>query len=138
MTYDRFSGDPLLTLSSGGVDVTYNNGQPVMDQGLLNQATLALFTRPGWSGNIYLPPASQMGSDFQDTCQGAITLSKVQQAIPNSASRALSSPYFPTIAVAVTNPTGDHITAVINLGPGKSLVLNRVRQKWVATAQGVL
>lgn len=138
MIYDRFSGDPLLSLSSAGSEITFLGGQPQMDQGLVNQALIQLFTRKGWSGNIYLPLPRRIGSDFVDICSDRITLKKVNTDIPDAARRALKSDYLPEITPVVTNPKSDRLLAAITLGPGGNLSLTRVGMKWAATASQAL
>ena len=135
MTPDRFSGDPRHLLTPQGSDIDYEGGQPVMDQGLENQALISLFTRKGWFGNVFLPPAEQIGSDFEETCANPLTLTSINADIPNSAELALKSPLFPSIAVSVTNPQSWDIRIVITLGPGSSMTLDRRGMLWSAQAQ---
>ena len=52
---DPFDGDPKLILTQNGATLQYLGGQPVLDRGVENQATIALFTAPGWCGNKFLP-----------------------------------------------------------------------------------
>lgn len=47
---DLYSGDPLLTDSGDGGDLTIVGGQPIMDQGLRNSAYLSHFMDPNWWG----------------------------------------------------------------------------------------
>lgn len=129
---DRYSGDPRVLVTSAGADLDYRGGQPVMDAGLENQAILSLFTRR-WCGNIFLPPASRIGSDFEDTCRGAITLEAVNADIPNAAERALKSDLFSSVAASVANPSGNDLRVMIKLGRGV-LSLDRKGMLWVAQA----
>jgi hypothetical protein len=128
VTSDRFSGDPRLLLTPAGADLDYEGGQPVMDQGLENQVLVALFTRPGWCGNLFLPTASQIGSDFLDACSAPITLSSLAD-IQNAAVRALASDLFGEVTVTVTNPTSWDLSVVITIS-GRTLSLNRRGMLW--------
>jgi hypothetical protein len=131
MTYDPYSGDPRLTLSPAGADLTYRDGQPVMDAGLENYVLISLFTRPGWCGNLLLPPASRIGSDFEDACARSITLSALAD-IANAVERALRSAYFPDIKVTVTNPRSNWLSIIITLGSGGVITLDRRGLLWEA------
>ena len=133
MTPDRFSGDPRLLLTPNGADLDYEGGQPIMDQGLENQALIALFTRPGWCGNLFLADASKIGSDFLDACSAPLTLSSLTDIV-NAAERALASPLFGSVTVAVANPQSWDLAITITLGPGRALTLNRIGMLWSAQA----
>jgi phage gp46-like protein len=130
MTPDPYSGDPRLTLSPAGADLTYKDGQPVMDAGLENYVLISLFTRPGWCGNVLLPPASRIGSDFEETCARSITLSTLAD-IANAAERALRSAYFPDIKVTVTNPRSNWLSIAIRLG-NQAITLDRRGLLWLS------
>jgi len=133
MTPDPFAGDPRLLLTPAGADLQIAGGQPLMDPGLENQVLISLFTGEGWCGNQFLPPLSRIGSDFELTCRGPITLTRLAD-IANAAERALKSDYFPELAVDVKNPTSDHLVITITLGSGRVLTLNRKGLKWQAQA----
>ncbi|MBU1080900.1 MAG: hypothetical protein KKB59_10480 [Spirochaetes bacterium] len=128
---DRYSGDPRLVLTANGADLDYRGGQPVMDQGIENCILLSLFVREGWAGNVFLPPERRLGSDYEKTCRGTITLSKLVD-VENSAERALSSKVFGTVKASASNPTADHLAVEIKIGSGGVLSLTRERALWVA------
>ena len=134
MSLDRYSGDPRMLIGVQGADLDYEGGQPIMDQGLENQALLSLFTAEGWCGNLFLPPASRIGSDFEDTCHAPLTLTSLTADIPNSAQRALKSDLFPDVKVEVTNPSSWDLKITITLGPGKVLTLDRRGMLWASQA----
>ena len=85
---DIFSGDPKIYITADGADLRYSGGQPVMESGLENHALISLFTREGWAGNIFLAANRKVGSDFEKTAIGTISLSKLAD-VENSAERAL-------------------------------------------------
>ncbi|MFP3041899.1 InlB B-repeat-containing protein [Treponema primitia] len=130
-TIDRYGGDPKITITENGADLDYQGGQPVMEQGVDNVALISLFTKPGWPGNIFLPPENRIGSDYEDTTSGTITLSKLAD-IANSAERALTSATFPEVQAEVSNPTGDHLSVDIRVSPGPALSLTREGALWKA------
>lgn len=103
---DRFDGDPRLFLDAGGAFLDFQGGQPVMDPGIENLALISLHTKPGWWGNSLISEADKrIGSDFEDTARGAITLSKLND-IRQAAERALDDPAFGRVTTEVTNPVG--------------------------------
>jgi hypothetical protein len=119
-----------------GATWEYTAGQPVMETGVANAALISLFTRPGFSGNIFLEPEQRIGSDFENTCRGTITLSRLND-IENAAVRALTSKLFPDVTAAASNPSGDQVRVVVHISPGASLNLNRESGLWKATAKGL-
>jgi hypothetical protein len=128
---DRYSGDPKIKLTENGADFEYQGGQPVMDQGFENCAQLSLFTREGWAGNLFLGAEEQVGSDYEKTCEGAVTLSKLTD-IENAAERALKSKVFGTVTAKTINPTGNQIYTEITIGAGGALKLTREGALWAA------
>jgi hypothetical protein len=131
-SFDRYSGDPRLLLTANGADLDYRGGQPVMDQGLENCAILSLFTRSGWCGNIFLDDAEKIGSDYEETCEGPITLSRLAD-IENSAERALSTTKaFGRVSAHAANPQAARLMIDVTLGPGGSLSLTREKALWTA------
>jgi hypothetical protein len=135
MTQDRYSGDPRIILTPNGANLDYEGGQPIMDQGLENQAIISLFTRPGWVGNLLLDPQYQIGSDFEASVLGqGLTLAGLA-LIQNAAVIALTSPAFPELAVTATNPVSDRIKLTVTAGPGQApLSFLRAGQNWQAQA----
>lgn len=113
-----FDGDPKLILTESGADLVYRDGQPVMDSGLENNALIALFTEPGWVGNVLLDDDQQIGSDFESQARGTLTLSKLGD-IENAASRALSSDLQQLTEnnASITNPIGNQLKMLLRLAP---------------------
>ena len=126
---DRFEGDPKLYLTPNGAELYYMGGQPVMERGLENQALISLFTRDGWAGNVFLPPENRIGSDFEVTCAGSITRSKLAD-IENSADRALSSKAFSRVDTRARNPTSNHLRVEITVSGGGVITLTREGALW--------
>jgi hypothetical protein len=131
-----FEGDPRLFLSKDGSFIQFEGGQPVMDQGLENQAMISLFTRRGWCGNVLLREASQqIGSDFEAAHDQPITMNTLNQ-IRDAAEKALKYNAFGNIEINVTNPQSNIIrTEILIQPPGmdiKKLILERHGMGWVA------
>ena len=126
---DIFEGDPRIVLTDNGADLDYRGGQPVMDKGVENTALISLFTKPGWPGNIFIPPENRIGSDFEDTCRGSVTLQKLAD-IENAAERALASKTFPSAAVDLNNTVADNLHIRMTLSPGGALNLVREGALW--------
>lgn len=132
-----YEGDPRLVLTCNGVTFTVKGGQPIMDQGFENQEQIALLTKKGWAGNLFLEPDQKIGSDFVEISRGAITLSKLND-IAQAAEKALESPAFGDVQSTVVNPESSFLK-VTNLisPPGKDqqkLILTRNGTNWLAQA----
>jgi phage gp46-like protein len=135
---DIFSGDPKLILDNDGVYISFIGGQPIMDQGLENQALISLFTGHGWWGNSLIDNEDQkIGSDFESTAKGSITLEKLRD-IEQAAEKALDSDIFGDIEAVVTNPVSTKIDMnTIIKSPGKDpdqLLLTKNGQNWINQA----
>lgn len=113
-----YDGDPKLILTQDGAELVYNDGQPVMDAGLENNALIALFTAPGWVGNTILADDQQIGSDFEVQARGTLTLSKLAD-IENAASRALADDIqkLTENTASVINPSGNQLDMKLRLAP---------------------
>ena len=119
-----------------GAEFKYAGGNPIMTTGVHNAAILSLFTRGGWDGNVFLPPESRIGSDFEEICRGTLTLSRLAD-VENSAVRALTSKLFPQITAAARNPSNDSLTVEIKIGAGGTLNLNREGALWQSQARNL-
>ena len=114
---DRFQGDPRIILTENGAKLIFTGGQPIMDQGVENQALIALFTTRGWAGNaLFTNPDQKIGSDFIEASRQAITLTSLNN-IRDAALKALTAPIFGDIEVEVTNPTSYQIKTEIEIKP---------------------
>lgn len=113
-----FEGDPKLILTKDGSELVYREGQPVMDEGLENNALISLFTSPGWVGNTLLNEDEKIGSDFEIKARGTLTLSKLAD-IENSATRALNTSFQKVTEsdAQVINPTGNQLDMLIRISP---------------------
>ena len=136
---DNYDGDPRIVIDKNGASIEYRDGQPVMDAGLENNDLIALFTEPGWPGNVLLEDDQQIGSDFEELATGSITLSKLA-AIENAARLALASPSAKTesITVSVVNPAGSSLGVLIKrTPPGQDvgeLLVTRDGLNWINQA----
>lgn len=135
---DIFQGDLRLTLDENGASMEFIGGQPVMDQGLENQAIIALFTSPGWAGNaLFVSQDQKIESDFEEATRQALTLTALND-IRDAAEKALESPVFGTVTVEVTNPKANRLNVLINIQPPgqdiKTLLVTRNGLNWTAQA----
>ena len=134
---DTFQGDPALTLGANGADLTFKGGQPVMDQGLENQARISLFTALGWPGNFLLPDTQQIGSDFEEKARGPITVTSLA-GLEKTAEAAMDDPVFGTIRATASNPESWRINMVVEVAPpGEStsvISLTKNGQNWINQA----
>ncbi len=114
---DRFQGDPRIILTENGAKLIFTGGQPILDQGVENQALIALFTTQGWAGNtLFTNPDQKIGGDFVEASRQAITLTSLNN-IRDAALKALQAPIFGDIEIEVTNPTSYQIKTEITIKP---------------------
>jgi hypothetical protein len=133
---DIFSGDLKLYLTPDGADMKFINGQPIMEKGVENEVLISLFTRPGWTGNIFMQPEQRIGSDFEAACDGGnITLEKLQD-IQDAAAAALSGRDIKQASADVRNPRNNDLDITVDGAPGGSLSLNRTGLLWTAQREG--
>jgi hypothetical protein len=131
---NRFQGDPKIYLTENGASIKCIGGQPIMDQGIENQAMLSLFGGYGWWANSLIDDQNRhLDSDFEQVASGSITLQKLND-IKQSAERNLKNPVFGKIEAIVSNPVSTNITIDINIAPPgsdiKVLRLSRNNQNW--------
>ena len=123
MIYNRFYGDPKITLTNSGASMTFKGGQPVMDQGLENAVVISLFTKPGFWGNDLIREESQkIGSDYQQqrTIIDVQTINDVRDAAKNALKWMKGTEVASKIEIQVINPYNDQIqTAIRILPPGQ-------------------
>ena len=136
MTDLIYQGDPKLTLDCDGADLTYKDGQPVMDRGLENLALISLFTEEGWGGNaLFRDPAQKVGSGFMEAHRQPINLSALND-IRDAAEKALDIDVFGSVEAVTTNPRSDVIRTVITIEPpGKdlqTLIITKNGLNWIA------
>jgi hypothetical protein len=135
---NSFSGDPYITIGPDGSTLTYKGGQPIMDQGLENQAIIALFTKEGWAGNeLFKDTDQQIGSDFVEAALQPITLQSLID-VEQAAVRALDSPAFGRVTAEAINPSSDRIQVEITIEPpgqdSQTIILTRNGVNWQAQA----
>lgn len=139
---NRFQGDPRLILTKNGATIKFTGGQPVMDGGLENYVIIALFTRPGWCGNVLFDkPSRKIGSDFEETAEQAITVDSLSD-LEESAKRALADMVSDGLAekveVTATNTSARNLNVrILITPPGKDaeeLFLTRHGQNWLNQA----
>ena len=142
MIYNRFQGDPKITLTPDGASMMFKGGQPVMDQGIENAAILSLFTQSGWWGNALISDVNKkIGSNFerQRTIIDVQTINDVYDDAVSALKWMQDSGLASNIDVTVTNPVGDQIkTAVVISPPGqdaKKLLFLKNGINWIAQAQ---
>jgi phage gp46-like protein len=138
MATDIFSGDPYLIITLNGSRLTYVGGQPRMDQGLENQALIALFTDKGWAGNYLFDDLNQqIGSDFIKAANQPPTLQTLTD-VEQAAVGALQSPSFGRVTAEANNPESDRIEVRILIEPPgqdtQEIILSRNGINWQAQA----
>ena len=134
---NSFQGDPALSIGNDGADLTFKGGQPIMDQGLENQAQISLFTAEGWPGNFLLPETQQIGSNFEEQARETITLTSLAE-LEKTAEAAMEAPVFGPVRAQATNPESWRIDMKILITPpGREesvILLSRNGQNWINQA----
>jgi phage gp46-like protein len=137
---DPYQGDPKVTITADGSEMTFVGGQPIMDQGLENDAFIGLFTKKGWCGNIFFSdPNQKIGSDFEDVANQTITVTSLNDSA-NAAQKALQpmidSGVASNVIAQASNPEGKQLqVAVLIEPPGRDLnvlLLNKNGPNWVS------
>jgi phage gp46-like protein len=133
-----FQGDPRLILGADGATIKFVGGQPVMDGGLENYVLIALFTKPGWVGNIFFDdPLQKIGSDFEEVSSRAITLTSLndtEEATERALEDMKTSGLAESIIVEASNPSGDQLKLLITITrpnqDAQELTLTRNNLNW--------
>ena len=132
-----YQGDPYITLTPNGAELTFLGGQPVMDSGVENQATISLFTREDWPGNHLLADAQKIGSDFEVTTEKPITINSLA-LVEKSAENALQADLFGTVRAVASNPKSYQHDVLIRIEPPGSdpdeILLTKNGQNWINQA----
>ena len=135
LNLDIYQGDPKITIDGDGADMTFINGQPVMDQGVENLAAISLFTDGEWLGNIlYDVTQEQIGSGFEESVRQPITLSNLIDT-QLAAEQALKVDAFNRVEVTVNNPLNIRRDIKITIQPPgqdiQTLLLTNNGYNWV-------
>lgn len=133
MIIDVFSGDPKIILTANGATIQVTSGQVLMDQGIENQANLALFSDDGWIGNLLLPAVNKIGSPFERLADGLSVTAANMARTTDLATKALA--FFPEVVVAITNPQSWYLKMSVLVGPGQQpLSVQKYGPNWQAQA----
>ena len=137
MNKNRFEGDPKIIVTPDGWTVQYIGGQPVMDQGLENVATISLLTKENWVGNIFLTEKQKIGSSIRRISAGSINILKLND-IRQAAEKSLDIDVFGNVEAEVLNPVSSYIKLNILIQPPgrdiEKLTLERNGQNWINQA----
>ena len=119
----QYDGDPLVTITQEGADLTYVAGQPVMDRGLENAGILSLFTSPDWAGNALLTGQGEsLGSLFERIATGTrtitlTTMDQVADIVRKFLTWMVPAKIAGKIEVSVTNPAGHYLAINVAIYP---------------------
>jgi hypothetical protein len=133
-----YQGDPKIFVGPDGAYLLFINGQPVMDGGIENLATISLLTDPDYWGNDLWPnPVNHIGSEFENEGRKPITVTMIEN-LGQVAEAALDNPAFGTPVAEITNPrpSGLDFKALVK-PPGadeQSFALTRNFQNWINQA----
>ena len=144
MIYNRFQGDPAVTITEDGAKMKFINGQPVMDQGLENAVLISLFTKKGYWGNALITEESKkIGSDVEVTALEPIvsiqSINNMTDAIDKALSWMTDTKLSQENEITVTNPTSNNLKATIKITPpgrdSQTLLFLKNGLNWIAQAQ---
>lgn len=128
MAKNIYQGDPRLFMDESGAYLKFENGQPVMDAGLANTATIPLFTRrlskdnkKPWVGNLVFDNTDyHMGSDFLDGFEKPITVGRLEddkQRAEKAEQFFIDQKLASDVTVTVTNPSTYRIDVRVQITP---------------------
>lgn len=117
-----YQGDPYITVSDNGADMTFNGGQPVMDRGLENAAVISVSSDKDWFGNVLFDDPNQQvnSSNYLSALKSAITLSSLNDArdgVEKDLQWMVDTGVASEINVDVNNNSGYSISSVITITP---------------------
>ena len=143
MIYNRFQGDPAVTITPDGAKMKFINGQPVVDQGLENAVLISLFTRRGYWGNSLISEESKkIGSDVEVTALEPIVSIQSVNNMTDAIDRALKwmtdTKLSQNNEITVTNPSSNNLRATIKITPpgrdSQTLLFLKNGLNWIGQA----
>ena len=143
MIYNRYAGDPAVTITPDGAKMKFINGQPVVDQGLENAVLISLFTRRGYWGNSLISEESKkIGSDVEVTALEPIVSIQSVNNMTDAIDRALKwmtdTKLSQNNEITVTNPSSNNLRATIKITPpgrdSQTLLFLKNGLNWIGQA----
>lgn len=143
MIYNRYAGDPAVTITPDGAKMKFINGQPVVDQGLENAVLISLFTRCGYWGNSFISEESKkIGSDVEVTVLELIVSIQSVNNMTDAIDRALKwmtdTKLSQNNEITVTNPSSNNLRATIKITPpgrdSQTLLFLKNGLNWIGQA----
>ena len=143
MIYNRFAGDPAVTITPDGAKMKFINGEPVKDQGLENAVLISLFTRRGYWGNSLISEESKkIGSDVEVTALEPIvniqSVNNMTDAIDRALKWMTDTKLSQNNEITVTNPSSNNLRATIKITPpgrdSQTLLFLKNGLNWIGQA----
>lgn len=116
----RFQGDIKVKITLDGAKMKFINGEPIRDRGLENAASISLFTKPGFWGNVLIRDTNkQIGSNFerQRVIVDIDTLNEVREDANVALKWMFDTKLASKIDLTVTNPNLNFIETYIKIYP---------------------
>lgn len=141
--YNRFAGDPAVTITPDGAKMKFINGEPVKDQGLENAVLISLFTKRGYWGNSLISEESKkIGSDVEVTALEPIVSIQSVNNMTDAIDRALKWMTDTKLSkdneITVTNPSSNNLRATIKITPpgrdSQTLLFLKNGLNWIGQA----
>ncbi len=131
-------GDPKLFLAASGVDIHFENGLPIMENGLENIVAISLFTEQGYALNrIARDAETEIGSTFIEESRKSITrtqLSIIEDSAVKALSWAVESGIFSEVSAKMIygGSSGYILTITVTppTGPQRNLSFIRNGENW--------
>lgn len=143
MIYNRYAGDPAVTITPDGAKMKFINGEPVKDQGLENAVLISLFTKRGYWGNSLISEESKkIGSDVEVTALEPIVSIQSVNNMTDAIDRALKwmtdTKLSQNNEITVTNPSSNNLRATIKITPpgrdSQTLLFLKNGLNWIGQA----
>ena len=134
-----YQGDPKIYIDENGADLRFVGGQPVMDAGLENSATISLFTDLGWWGNdLVTADAEKIGSEFESIASQPITstsFADTESAAADALAWYTSIGLAESVDVEASNPSARKVAVTVQIVPpaGDTLILQSIKNgiNWI-------
>ncbi len=117
---DRYSGDPKVYLDGHGAFLKWVAGQPIMDSGIENCATLPLLIKDDWPGNVFIADKKkQLGSGFVEANEKPVSISMLNN-VRSVGERVLKEKMVDDglardVTLTVTSPQSTRIKTIVTV-----------------------
>jgi len=112
-------GDIKIEMTNGEGDISFVDGQPVLDRGFITAIIISLYTESGFWGNVIEPdPAYNLGSGYIEAISAPITsgsLRAAEAAATDALAWLVSSGIAKSVSVSIDNPSADRLKITVSV-----------------------